>query len=106
MEQWRDEGPVERRAMKSKTSLIMEQINLFAFPSLSVSRHPSTGLTELWMEVISESSKRKAALSKCKERKWSTSRLSGAIMPRNLAEGGQRKGRLKKTGKENGGMKR
>lgn len=56
------------------------------------------------MEVILESLKRKVALSKCKERKWSTRRFSTAIMPCNLAERGRWKGRLKKKGMQNAGV--
>lgn len=47
--------------------------------------------------------KRKVALTKCRERKWSTSSFSAAIMPCNLAEGGRRSGMLKKKGREKEG---
>lgn len=84
----RDEGPEARRATKSKTRLIMEQIHqsLTLHLCRSLVIHPQALLSFRWKSF--QKAWREKWLWK-KNAKWSTSSYTLAIMPCNLDEGGR-----------------
>lgn len=96
MERWRDEGPEARRATKSKTRLIMEQIHqsLAFHLCLSLVIHPQALPSFRWKSF--QTAWREKWLRANAKRENGVQAVL-AVMPCNLAEGGGRwKGRLKK----------